>query len=181
MKIAVFLADGFEEVEAFTLVDYLRRTGMDVPLVGIGKKILTGAHGVRVESDEVIDNFSSTLDAVALPGGMPGAENLAASAKVELLCRTLLGEGKLVAAICAAPVVALDAFGLLKERRFTCYPSFEKNANDGIFCEDRVVVDRNLITSRGPGTAGELAVEIIRYLLGDEMAQKIENDVLLRA
>ena len=178
---AVFLADGFEEVEAVTPVDYLRRAGIKVTIAGVGTAAPTGSKGVRITADVEVRNLSDDFDAVILPGGMPGAVNLADSPAVESLCRKVSQRGGLVAAICAAPAVALGRFGLLEKRRFTCYPGFEKEAVNGSFSPDRVVVDGNLITSRGPGSAGEFAVEVIRYLVDDETAKQIAKDVLALA
>jgi 4-methyl-5(b-hydroxyethyl)-thiazole monophosphate biosynthesis len=171
-RVVVFVADGFGEVEAMTPIDFLRRAGLDVTIAGVGGNRPTGAHGIRVEADVRSEDAAGPWDAVVLPGGMPGAENLAASSVVEQTCRTVMTEGGLVAAICAAPAVALNRFGLLDGRRFTCYPGFEDRVKDGMFSEDRVVVHDNLITSRGPGTAAEFTMELIRHLVGTAEADK---------
>ncbi|RLW70853.1 MAG: DJ-1 family protein [spirochete symbiont of Stewartia floridana] len=179
VRTAVFLADGFEEVEAVTPIDYLRRADIEVIIAGVGSSAPTGSKGVRINADVEIDELSGELDAVILPGGMPGATNLASSAPVERLCAEMLKSGKLVAAICAAPAVALNRFGLLEQRKFTCYPGYEKQVMAGRFLPERVIVDGNLITSRGPGTAGEFAVEIIRYLTNDQITRNIAKATLL--
>ena len=179
VRVAVFLADGFEEIEALTPVDFLRRAGAEVLICGVGSSSPQGARGVSVNTDLLISEISGKLDAVILPGGMPGASNLGASPEVDNLCRTAMDDGALLAAICAAPVEALAKFGLLKNRRFTCYPGFEEKVREGEFVSDRVVQDGNLITSRGPGTAGEFSIELIRYLFGDENADNIAAETML--
>lgn len=172
-RIAVLLADGFEEVEAVTPIDFLRRSGVDVVVAGVGTDEPTGARGVVIRTETRIEALPEELDGVVLPGGMPGAENLAASNAVQERTRGLFSSNMLVAAICAAPAVALGGFGILKDRRFTCYPGFESRVGDGTFVEERVVVDGNLITSRGPGTAAEFSIALIEYLAGKEAAEEV--------
>jgi 4-methyl-5(b-hydroxyethyl)-thiazole monophosphate biosynthesis len=118
------------------------------------------------------------MDGVVIPGGSSGAENIAASDAAVQVIRSCLDTGKLVAAICAAPGVVLGGHGLLAGRRFTCYPGFESRVADGEFSQDRVVVDGNVITSRGPGTAAEFSLAIIRYLVGEEAALSLRQATL---
>ena len=181
-RIAVLLADGFEEVEAITPIDFLRRVGVEVIIVGVTGSLVTGGHGIRVGSDtgidQVTDEFISSMDAVLVPGGTGGAENIAANDRAMGLIRDCLDTGKLVAALCAAPGVVLGANGLLTGRRFTCYPGFETRVEGGEFSEDRVVVDGNVITSRGPGTAAEFALAGIRYLVGEEASSNLHQRTL---
>ncbi len=181
-RIAVLLADGFEEVEAITPIDFLRRAGVEVFIVGVTGGLVTGGHNIHVGSDtgidQVTEEFISSLDGVLVPGGTGGAENIAANDRAMGLIRHCLDTGKLVAALCAAPGVVLGANGLLAGRRFTCYPGFETRVNGGEFSEDRVVVDGNLITSRGPGTAAEFALAIIRYLVGEKAESDLHRQTL---
>jgi len=177
--IGIFLADGFEEVESITPIDYLNRAGIDVTLIGVNSENPIGSHGIKISTDIRIDKLQSLPDGVILPGGMPGATNLAASEKVASITRAVMRNKGLVASICAAPALALGSFGVLKGRRFTCFPGMEKQVSDGLFQNKRVVRDANLITSRAAGTAGEFSIEIIRYLLGDEEANRIAGSVLL--
>lgn len=176
---AVFLADGCEEVEALTQVDFLRRAGIKVITAGIGKKTITGGHDIRITADTIVDELDKPFDAVIIPGGMPGAEHIAESRKAGEIIRSTYEAGKLVAAICAAPAVVLAPTGILAGKKATCYPGFEeKLSGDITFTEDRVVVDGNIITSRGPGTAAEFAAAIIRYIEGDKAADEINRKTL---
>lgn len=174
----VLFANGFEEVEGLTPVDFLRRAGIEVHMVGVPDRDVVGGHGIRVTTDYTLDELDAGVDAVILPGGMPGAANLAADEDVQRLIADQLAAGKLVGAICAAPAVVLAPQGHLQGRRFTCFPGREKDVSDGTFLEDRVVTDGNLITSRGAGTAAEFSRELIRALAGDEAAEKVHRTTL---
>jgi 4-methyl-5(b-hydroxyethyl)-thiazole monophosphate biosynthesis len=178
-RVVIFLAEGFEEIEALTPADFLRRAGIEVVLAGVGTLQPAGARGVRVAADTAVEKLKGNIDGVILPGGMPGSANLASSAAVAGLTKRVMSAGGMVASICAAPALALGSFGLLTGRKFTCYPGMEKEAPGGTFSADRVVVDGNLITSRGPGTAAEFSIAIIRYLAGNDAADKVAKAVLL--
>lgn len=182
MKTAcVLLADGLEEVEALTPVDYLRRAGIEVTTVGIAGRTVVGARGVKVEADAGPEGLSRDYDCVIVPGGGKGSANLAASAAVASIIKRHFGAGKTVAAICAAPAVVLHgACGILAGRRFTCFPGLEKDVKGASFSEDRVVVDGNLITSRAAGTAGEFARAVIAALAGKAKADEVARSVLLK-
>ena len=189
-NVLVFLAEGFEEVEAITPIDYLRRAGIDVTAAALGRELtVRGARGIRVIADAALDDLAgagklepSSWDAVVVPGGLPGADNLAASKRVGDFLKGMAGAGKLVAAICASPARVLAPLGLLAGKKFTCYPGEEKNVSLSAgagWKEDRVIVDGNTITSRGAGTAGEFAAAIIGKLAGGEEAKKLADKVLL--
>jgi 4-methyl-5(b-hydroxyethyl)-thiazole monophosphate biosynthesis len=184
MKALVLLADGFEEVEALTPVDYLRRAGVEVTVAAITESLtVTGRWtGLKVQADTTLSKAAGEWDAVVLPGGMPGASNLASSKETGSLLKEMAAANKLICAICASPVVVLAPLGLLDGKNFTCYPGMEKNLSFDIlsgFTRDRVVVDENLITSRGAGTAGEFAIAIIEELLDETAAEKVMETVLL--
>jgi 4-methyl-5(b-hydroxyethyl)-thiazole monophosphate biosynthesis len=181
MKTAcVLLADGFEEVEAITSIDYLRRAGVAVEIVGVTGKTVSGSHGIKVESDSGSDGLGKDYDCIVVPGGGRGAGNIAASPAAVYLIKRHFASGKLVAAICAAPAVVLhEACGILKGRRFTCYPGLESKVSGATFSEDRVVIDGNLITSRGAGTAGEFAAAIVAEIVGPAEARKLAESVVL--
>lgn len=182
-KIAVvLLAPGFEEVEASTPIDYLRRAGIQVKVLAVGAAsdlLVTGSRGLVVHAEAALEAYRETPDVVVLPGGMPGATNLASSPAVAALLQRVRDSGGIVAAICASPAVVLGPLGFLEGKRFTCFPGHEASVSQGQFSQDRVVVDGNLTTSRGPGTAAEFALEIIGQVLGDETKGKIREQVLL--
>lgn len=176
-RLAVLLAEGFEEVEAVTPIDFLRRSGIEVVILSVEGATVRGSHGITIAVDGTASDLSdSELDGVVLPGGMPGAANLAASPVVQRLVHAMVSSGKLVAAICAAPAKVLAPLGVLSGRRATCFPGDEVSfASDVLFSEERVVRDGNLITSRGAGTAAEFAEEIIRYFRGAEAAEELHR------
>jgi protein deglycase len=181
MKTAcVLLANGFEEVEAITPIDYLRRAGVEVISIAVEGKRATGSHGIVVEADAGPEALAKDYACVVVPGGQ-GVEALAASPRAIALIKRHFASGALVAAICAAPAVVLHrACGLLAGRRYTCFPGLESTVEGAIFSEDRVVVDGRLVTSRGAGTAGEFAEAIIAELVGRREAESIAQKVLLR-
>ncbi len=172
-RVAVLLADGFEEVEGLTQVDFLRRAGIDVVVTGVTGKQVTGGHEIRVDTDMTIDGLVGEFDGVVIPGGMPGASNVAESDVAGAFIRSIFDKGGLVAAICAAPAVVLEPLGVLKGKKATCFPGFEHRFQEAEFVTDRVVIQENVITSRGPATAGEFAVTLVRYLAGDEAADEL--------
>lgn len=260
-KIAVILADGFEEIEAITLIDILRRAGANVKIVGLSEKNIRGAHGIKIEADEIFDdvfsrenidenidacarplnpvrdlnqdtkaqnldqileanspkstihcsvkqtpnldeNLIDDFDAILLPGGLPGAKFLAQSKKLGAVLRKFSAQGKKIGAICAAPW-ALASAGVLRGE-FVCYPGFEKqvlSANDEFmrvqngeknsqicgenlqnelkFCSDKnVVINGNILTSKGPATAMEFALILVREICGEAKYNEIKSDLL---
>ena len=160
-KILVVLADGFEEIEALGAVDVLRRLQFAVTTAALGKKIqIVGCHGIPVITDTLLENCGAAdFNAVVLPGGMPGAENLRKSEKVRFLLQCMAAEGKIVAAICAAPMVLAEV-GLLQGRRFTMYPGFEKFLGGLVPSGNAVETDGNIITGRGPGALFDFCASI---------------------
>jgi len=185
-KALVLLADGFEDVEAVTPIDYLRRAGIEITTASISQSLtVTSRWGcIKMIADvilteQILKKKQADWDAVILPGGKPGAANLAASKEVNELLIEAAAAGKLICAICASPAVILAPLGLLKGRKFTCYPGTEEKVAGANWSQDRVVVDGNIITSRGAGTAGEFAVAIIGKLLDEAAAKKIAEAVLL--
>jgi 4-methyl-5(b-hydroxyethyl)-thiazole monophosphate biosynthesis len=177
----VILAEDFEEIEAITPVDVLRRAGVDVTVAGLaGADSIRASRGTRVVPDAPLDGLlEEAWDAVVLPGGMPGAEHLGRDERVVDLVRRALAEGRLVGAICAAPAVVLGENGLLADRRATCHPNLAprlgREPADG-----RVVVDGNLITSMGPGTAMEFALALVSALCGPEKAEEVNAPMFAR-
>ena len=169
--IYVLLADGFEEIEALTPVDILRRAGLALKTVGITGKTVCSAHGIVVEADILPEEANENIDLLILPGGMPGAANLDASPAAMALLQRAVEEKSLLAAICAAPFI-LGKRGLLHGKRFTCFPGFEDGL-DGIHCpSERVVHDGKVITAVGMGAAAEFSLTLLSAL---GMAQEAEN------
>lgn len=180
MKIIVFLADGFEEIEAFTVVDYLRRMDIEVETISIKDDYnVIGAHKIQVLADGRVSDIKDLddYDGLVIPGGMPGASNLRDDKRVIDIVEKIYKEEKLVAAICAGPIV-LEKAGIIKGKRVTSYPGFEEQLKDGNYTEDIVAIDRNLITSRGPYLATDFTIEIIRYLLGEDKVEELKKDIL---
>ena len=173
MKILVPLAEGFEEIEALAIVDILRRAGIEAVIVGIPASIVTGSHGVRIFADKRINEINpEDYDGIVLPGGDPGYKNLAKSEKILEIIRKFNSEGKLVAAICASPAVLAKA-GILHDKKATIYPGMEKEIPYPR--SEKVVVDENVITSQGPGTAIEFALKIVEYLFGKDKALSLKS------
>ncbi len=173
-KVAVILADGMEEVEAVTPIDFLRRAGIDVVTVGLTGTKITGSHNIPVLADVDLKDFSFDVDGLVIPGGMPGSAHIAADSRVRELIVKFDREKKLVAAICAAPALVLGGAGVLEGRRYTCFPGMESQAGPGgEYTAGRLEVDGHIITGIGAGGAAEFAAGIIGYFLGQEAADKI--------
>lgn len=162
----VLLAEGFEEIEALTQTDVLRRAGVDVKNVGVTGEYVTGSHGITVKADKTIEEAAGEIpEGIILPGGIPGTPNIAKSQKATNMIEEVFRAGGLVAAICAAPSVLGD-MGLLKGRKATCYPGYETRLVGATPCSEKVVVDGNVITSRGAGTAMDMALALAEYITG---------------
>lgn len=178
-KIGVFMADGCEEIEALTVVDIARRAGIETAMISIsGDKEVTSSHKVIFKTDipaEFMDY--DMLDGIVLPGGMPGTKHLAANEYVQKVIADFAKAGKLVAAICAAPSVLGEA-GLLEGKTATCYPGFEDKLLGATTSLEPVVVDGNIITSRGMGTAIDFSLAIVAYLVDEEKAEKIREGII---
>ncbi|MCL2209917.1 MAG: DJ-1/PfpI family protein [Treponema sp.] len=184
-KVLVLLADGFEDVEAVTPIDYLRRAGIEVTTASISGSLTVTSRwgGIKITADaklaELLKLETNIPDAVILPGGMPGASNLAASKETGLLLIKMAAAGKLICAICASPAIVLAPLGLLSGRKFTCFPGMEEKVTDGVWSDSRTVTDGNIITSRAAGTAGEWSIAVISALLGETEGKKITETILL--
>ena len=175
--IIVLLADGFEEIEALTPVDMLRRAGLDVKTVGVTSKISVGSHAIPVICDISPDEVP--LDKVTMaifPGGMPGSLNLDASPFTDKVIAAVNQNGGRFAAICAAPLV-LGRRKILNGKRATCYPGFENELIGASYTAESVVTDGNITTARGMGVALEFSKELIRLILGEEKAQELSEAI----
>lgn len=180
-KVLLVLAEGFEEIEAITPIDLLRRAGAEVVVAGLEHGPITGARGVAIMSDIYIGDVEySDFDALVIPGG-PGSKLLAESVDVDSIVKYMYHNEKLIAAICAAPAVVLATKGVLDNKKATCFPGCELDFKNSIeHLEDDVVVDGNIITSRGAGTAMEFSIKIIEELFGTTMAQRITNRIVYK-
>lgn len=181
MKTAfVFLATGFEEAEAIGTIDLLRRGSVETTIVSItGEQNVTGAHGISVVADKLYDDVDfSKADALVLPGGMPGSNNLNACEPLKTQLLRQFEEGKIVAAICAAPIV-LGGLGILKGKRATCYPSFESALTGATVTGEAVEVDGNVITGKGPGLVFNFGLAIVEALRGKAVAEEVASGLLL--
>lgn len=178
----VFLAEGFEEVEALTPVDVLRRAGIEVKTVSITSALqVTGAHGVTVTADILMkDTNFDDASWLILPGGLPGATNLYDCLDLrDLLQRQFESENGRIAAICASPGVVLGQMGLLKGRKATCYPGFQDKMAGAVYEDDRVVSDDKFVLGNGPSSALLWALEIVRVAKDRETMLKVANGMLL--
>lgn len=174
----LFLAEGFEEVEAITPYDYLKRAGFAVKTIGVGSEKIKGAHNLEVMADQLLENFNETLereDLIILPGGLKGTENLCSNEKVLKYVKEAVSFAS-VAAICAAPSI-LGKLGLLKGIKACCYPGFEKFLKDAEILNEDVVLCENIITSKGAGTAQQFSFKIIEYLSNKNKSQEIKKEV----
>ena len=169
----IFLADGFEEIEALCPYDLLLRAGVPVKTVSINETTLvTGTHGIKIHADITLSDMEDDFDGIMLPGGLPGADNLNACQRVRECMKKANAEGKLISAICAAPYV-LGQAGLLAGKRATCFPGFEEKLTGAICTADKVTADGNIITAKGMGAAFDFGIEIIKYFKGEDLAKEI--------
>lgn len=175
-KVLVPLAPGFEDLEAVTIVDLLRRAGIEVVTAGLAEGLVQGARGMRMQPDTTLDAvLDQGFDMIALPGGMPGAENLKRDGRIQALLKKMAAAGKYTAAICAAPIALAEA-GLLGGKKATSYPGFlDKLSLPGTtYLDDAVVVDGKVVTSRGPGTAMDFSLALIALLVGEAKRDQVE-------
>ncbi len=174
----IFLADGFEEIEALAPVDVLRRAGLTVKTVGVGGDMITGSHGITVKCDLTSYNItiSDDLQGVILPGGMPGTVNLEKNSTVQSFIDFAYENGKLVCAICAAPSI-LGHKGILNGKEATCFPGFETELDGARLSPKYVVRDGNVITARGMGVAVDFGLEIVSAILGSVKADEIKGNI----
>ena len=175
--IAVFLANGFEEIEALATVDILRRAALNVVTVGVGSLTPVGAHNIPVTADITEDQLViSDCEAVILPGGMPGTLNLENSSVVQAALAYAMDNALPVAAICAAPSI-LGHAGYLQGKKATCYPGFEPELTGATLIAESVVSDGTITTASGAGVAIDFALELVRRLVSDETAESIRRGI----
>lgn len=179
-KLAVHLAEGFEEIEAISIIDVLRRAEFDVEIISVtGMLVVTGKHDVKISADKLFEEVDySKIDMIVLPGGMPGAKNLQ---KHEALRNQVLDfnkNGKPLGAICAAPIVLGD-LGILKDKNATCFPGFEEELKGANVTGTDVELDGKIITGKGAGVAILFALKIVEFLKGKESADKLGKKMVV--
>jgi len=176
VKVLVPLAEGFEEIEASVIIDVLRRAGVDIVTAGIPGTLVIGSRNVRFTADKKIDDIEpEDFEAIILPGGYPGYVNLGKTQKVMNIITSFNGEKKLIGAICAAPTI-LAKVGILEDKKATVYPGMEKELPYPR--GDKVVVDGNIVTSQGPGTAIPFALRLIEILIDKDKAKAIKKELV---
>ena len=179
-KVVMPIAQGFEEIEAVTVIDILRRAGVDVVVAGVSPGPIIGRNGIRLVPDcSINDVKSEDLDMVILPGGAEGTERMLNDAATRRLINDVVRQEKYLGAICAAPTI-LSSMGLLKGKRATSHPSVEQKMADVEYRNDRVVVDGRIVTSRSPGTAMEFAMALVEILVGKEKVEEVNRGVLAK-
>lgn len=178
-KVYAMIADGTEEVECLAVVDILKRSGVEVVLVSAsGSRQIVSSHKITIVADAVIKDVDfSDADAVFLPGGMPGSENLSACEPLIKALHEVADSGRRIAAICAAPAVVLGRHGFLKGRTATCFPGFEKELEDAVHTDQGVVTDGNITTARGLGFAIDLGLELSGLLAGREVSDTVKSKI----
>ena len=165
----LFLAQGFEEIEAVVPIDILRRAGAKVQTVGVGGRAIRGSHNIEITADIMLQDISDNADMLILPGGLPGADNLQQSSGVINALNNCNNKGKYIAAICAAPKILGEA-GLLQGKTATCFPGFEKHLHGANVTSNAVEIDGNIVTAKGAGAAYEFDFPLAGILFGSEKA-----------
>ncbi|GAX61980.1 intracellular protease/amidase [Candidatus Scalindua japonica] len=179
-NVLVPIADGSEDIETASIVDVLSRAGATVTVASVCALQITASNGLKLIADQLISEcVNNSYDLIVLPGGMPGAEHLRDSKELVKMLKRQQEEGKLYAAICASPFVVLHHHGLLADRKATAYPGFAEQLENSDSIDSRVVVDKNCITSRGPGTAVEFALKLVEELYGEQKAKEIAEAMLV--
>ena len=181
-KVYVFLAEGFEEIEAVTPIDLLRRAGLNVETVSItADRLVTGAHGVPYTADRVLAAVEGQSPlAIVLPGGLPGAQNLHDTPALLSMIRRQLEASKVVAAICASPAFILGEEGLLQGKKATCYPGCEPKMKGATVSTELVEVDGNIITGKGPAASIPFGLAIVEKLAGAAAAKEVSEGILYK-
>ena len=181
-KVALFIENGSEELEFIAPLDIMRRANLEVDLISANNEdFITSSHNIKILADKKIEEVNNILDydAIVIPGGMPGSTLLRDNKKIIEFYQTMYNSGKLVAAICAAPIV-LSAAGIIDDKEVTSYPGFDKEINyENYNSEKAVVIDKNVITAQGPAVAILFGYEIVNYLLQDNTAEDVKQAMLV--
>ncbi|MFA9372585.1 MAG: DJ-1 family glyoxalase III [Poseidonibacter sp.] len=179
-KLIIIISNGFEEIETISVIDVCRRASIDVTIVAVEQILTIGANNITIKADYLINDINpNNYDMIVLPGGLPNAYTLAQNEDVQNILKNMKKENKRIAAICAAPY-ALHTAGVLN-KNFTCYPGFEEKIRlDGYHDDKDVIVDGKIITSRGPGTAMNFALEIVKILTNENTYLNVKNGLLVK-
>ncbi len=179
-KVLIPLAPGFEEIEALAVVDILRRAGVEITMAGTAENPIEGRNKIKVLADVSLDSVKEhDFDMIVLPGGAVGTENLKKDIRIKEIVERLYKKGRFITAICAAPTV-LSAIGITAGRTVTSHPTVRTKLEKEKISDERVVIDGNIITSQGPGTAVEFAFKLVEVLLGKEKVAEVNKGVLAR-
>jgi len=180
-KIIIIISNGFEEIETISIIDVCRRANIDVNIVAIENILTSGTNNITIKADFLIKDIKNNdYDMIVLPGGLPNAYTLAQNIQVQNLLKQMKKSNKKIAAICAAPY-ALHTAGVLN-KNYTCYPSFEEKIRlDGYHNDKDVIIDENILTSRGPATAMSFALELVRVLTSEETYINVKNALLVKS
>ncbi len=180
-KILVPIANGTEMVEALSIVDVFRRAGATVDIASVNELVITSSHNVKIHADKLIDECrDESYDLVAVPGGIPGAQNLASSPTLIEILKKQNDADKLYGAICASPAVVLQAHGLLEGKKATCHPLFIADLSDTNTSELKVVFDKNCVTSRGAGTSIDFALELLGIVMGEDKKREVAKGMVVQ-
>lgn len=177
--IYIFLANGFEDIEAIVTMDVLKRTGLDVKLVGVPRKEVVSSCGVRILADTTVNDITiEGLQAIVLPGGMPGTNNLNACRQVRDIVNYCVQSNILIGAICAAPII-LGGMGLLNNKKACCFPGFESYLDGALISKDSVCKSGTIVTAKGPGVAMDFALELVKSLCGEKYMYSLRDEMQL--
>lgn len=176
MKVVIPLAEGFEEIEAVTVIDLLRRASINTVTVAAGLNPVKGSHSISITADRIL-NDNDEFNAIVLPGGAIGSMNLKKDPDVIKLVKKIYHSGGLVAAICAAPIILAES-GILQNKKYTCYPGYETQITGGIYHSEPVVRDERIITAKGAACAIPFALKIIEVIKGEKIAKEIRDRIM---
>lgn len=180
MSAILFLANGFEEIEAISVIDILRRAEIDIKTVGISDEYITGAHGIKIKCDIKDERFvfCDDIQVIIFPGGMPGTLNLQNSKLIKNVIKIALDKKIYIAAICAAPII-LGQLGVLDGKKAICYPGFESQILKANIYDQPICVDEKFITAKGPGVAVNFALKIVEVLKGRDIVKNLEKELCI--
>lgn len=180
VKTLILLAPGYEELEAVAIIDILRRASIEILIVGTVNDAIPSARGVKIIPDTDLESIKDQLfDMIILPGGIEGTENISNDQRAVSMLKRHIDQGKMVGAICAAPTI-FDRHGISEGKTITCHPVCRSSVKHSVISDKRVIKDGQIITSQGPGTAIEFALEIVRHIAGEEKMLEVNKGVMAK-